>query len=123
MLTGTPGSAAVRRLVERALELWRLTDRREEALIIASELTENVAKHTGDGGRFKIRRRNGSVRFEVMDTSTVPPLLRSVDELAPGGRGLVLVQAFATRWGVRRHRGGKVVWAELDLAYQVDEIA
>lgn len=33
-----------------------------------------------------------------------------------GGRGLHLVASLAHRWGCRATVGGKVVWAELDLA-------
>ncbi|BDH15727.1 hypothetical protein HOK021_69060 [Streptomyces hygroscopicus] len=33
-----------------------------------------------------------------------------------GGRGLVLVDVMAVRWGVTEHTGpGKTVWAEVDL--------
>jgi hypothetical protein len=31
------------------------------------------------------------------------------------GRGLAIVSALASRWGVRRLRDAKEVWAELDL--------
>jgi hypothetical protein len=31
------------------------------------------------------------------------------------GRGVLLVDALATRWGVDQRAGGKTVWFELDL--------
>jgi hypothetical protein len=43
------------------------------------------------------------------------PALRSADYADQFGRGLVIVHAFAARWGVEALTVGKTVWAELEL--------
>ena len=43
------------------------------------------------------------------------PLRRARDLEAPGGRGLELLDALASRWGTLGGPGGRVVWFELDL--------
>jgi anti-anti-sigma factor len=81
--------------------------------LIVSELVLNTITHTGGGGCVSIwRTSDGStVRVEVEDDSPrFPPLDGSLLEHR---RGLLLVDRCATRWGVRQHDHGKVVWAEL----------
>jgi hypothetical protein len=67
------------------------------------------------------------VRVQVADGGVDPPRARPVPRTndadggdaqsvpdAPGGLGLALVTALATRWGFEQRRGdGKVVWFEL----------
>jgi hypothetical protein len=44
----------------------------------------------------------------------VVPVIQDVVPLRqPGGRGLRIVQALATSWGVERTAGGKRCWVEL----------
>ena len=81
--------------------------------LIVTELVLNTINHTNGGGCVSIwRSADGStVRVEVADESRrFPPLDRSVMETS---RGLLLVDRSATRWGVRQHEHGKIVWAEL----------
>jgi anti-sigma regulatory factor (Ser/Thr protein kinase) len=58
------------------------------------------------------------IRVEVSDTNPALPVrLAPAPADADGGRGLLLVDALASRWGVTERTGpGKTVWAELDLA-------
>jgi hypothetical protein len=52
------------------------------------------------------------LRAEVRDGSAVNPLPREPDE--HGGRGVLILDALASRWGVFGHPGaGKTVWFEL----------
>ena len=44
-----------------------------------------------------------------------PPQRRAHDLEAPGGRGLELLDALASRWGALGGPEGRVVWFELDL--------
>jgi anti-anti-sigma factor len=43
------------------------------------------------------------------------PLLRHFDRAAVTGRGLLVVEALADRWGVEPDEAGKTVWFELEL--------
>jgi hypothetical protein len=58
------------------------------------------------------------LRVEVGDTSHRMPIAGVTadgDEESTSGRGLVLVDALATRWGVVSEGLNKLVWAEFDL--------
>jgi hypothetical protein len=89
---------------------------------IVAELAANAVTHGRTAGRdFEVRLARGAdlIRIEVIDTrpdrlpqaprDSAPPPLDS-----PGGRGLLLVAAYADRWGwAVRDRYTKVVWAEV----------
>ncbi|WP_434598512.1 ATP-binding protein [Streptomyces sp. A5-4] len=54
------------------------------------------------------------LRLEVWDPSTTKPRVRPATHDEVGGRGMLLVAAFADRWGVQSpEEGGKIVWLEL----------
>ncbi|GAB1513083.1 ATP-binding protein [Actinophytocola sp. KF-1] len=87
----------------------------DDAVLVADELVSNALQHggaprscrmflTGDGAR---------LRIEVDDSSPRDPEIRTPDHT--GGRGLILVDRLASRWGFDRHVDHKTVWAELTL--------
>jgi hypothetical protein len=43
-------------------------------------------------------------------------VVAELDQDAPRGRGIRIVQGLAARWGVDDHEDGKRVWAELALS-------
>ena len=112
----TPASAA-RRACERALDGWELSERADDVLLVTTELVQNVAQHTDDGGELHLALHDDTILVEVTDTNPQPPRLQHLDLCKPGGRGLLLIAATARRWGTRpaswAGRTGKVVWAEL----------
>lgn len=57
----------------------------------------------------------GLLRVEVSDAGAGKPEVCTPGEDETGGRGLLLVEALADRWGVRERAYGigKTVWAEL----------
>ncbi|MGA5467545.1 ATP-binding protein [Streptomyces arboris] len=67
------------------------------------------------GVRIVCRERGASLRLEVSDAGGGHPVVRRPGGLETGGRGLLLVEALAYRWGVdERSAGiGKTVWAEV----------
>jgi anti-sigma regulatory factor (Ser/Thr protein kinase) len=112
----TPASSA-RRLAENALQAWDLTERTDDVLLVASELVQNVTKHTDDGGEFRLSLQDDAILIEVTDTNPTLPRQHAPEPHVAGGRGLLLITAVARRWGSRPaawagHKG-KVVWAEL----------
>ncbi|WP_213004653.1 alpha/beta fold hydrolase [Paractinoplanes toevensis] len=113
---GTP-TAQARRLAERVLHDWNMTDRTEEVLLVTTELVQNVAKHTADGGELRLRRQDDSILIEVTDSDPQLPQLKRTPPTVAGGRGLLLVAATARQWGSRpvrwAGRAGKIVWAEI----------
>jgi hypothetical protein len=56
------------------------------------------------------------LRIGVLDGSAVLPVVQELSLERPRGRGLLMVQAIAERWGSEEHQGGKRVWFELGLA-------
>ncbi|MEU9363161.1 ATP-binding protein [Streptomyces avermitilis] len=88
-----------------------------EVQLCVSELVANVIRHVGEGTPVRVRvsrREDGGTRIEVTDRDprALPVLLHATDT-DEGGRGLVLLDAVALRWGVEQGVAGKTVWCEL----------
>lgn len=119
-LAATPrGARQARRLAVEKLAAWGVPP--DGPALIVAELAANAVTHGRVPGRdFRIGLvlGDGVLRIEVVDTrGDRVPGLRDADEGAEGGRGLLLVDALADRWGVDRGLTPcKVVWAEVDLA-------
>jgi len=63
-----------------------------------------------------LRRRNGVLILEVADSyQWLMPELRKPADDETSGRGLLIVDALAERWGVRPRDPGKTVWAHLAI--------
>ncbi|MGY3064393.1 anti-sigma regulatory factor (Ser/Thr protein kinase) [Streptomyces sp. TE3672] len=112
---------APRRHVESILTEWRLGGLIDETTLVASELSTNVVNHakgTGDYFELGLRRRNSTLVLEVSDSyQWRMPTLRTptLDDLS--GRGLVIVDAVAAKWGVRPRDPGKTVWVHLTIGH------
>lgn len=119
-LAATPrGARQARRLTVEKLAAWGVPP--DAPALIVAELAANAVTHgrvPGRDFRIGLTLGDGVLRIEVVDTrGDRVPGLRDADEGAEGGRGLLLVDALADRWGVDRGLPpGKVVWAEVDLA-------
>ena len=90
--------------------------RRDVAMLLTSELVTNAILHSATEGDIEVAvdLRGPVVRVEVSDTSSDPPRVRRLDLTATSGRGLALVAALATAWGVERiPNDGKRVWFEV----------
>ncbi|GGV85685.1 hypothetical protein GCM10010294_65330 [Streptomyces griseoloalbus] len=116
-LPGLEESAeAARKLVRTALAAWHLEELTDTAILLVSELVANAVKHTNSRViRVVITRPSERfVRIGVVDRARVlPELAKPSDDLLTSGRGLLLVDALAERWGTDLYRWGKQVWAEL----------
>ncbi len=83
-------------------------------LLVVSELATNAVMHART--RYLVELSvDGLVRVEVTDRSDAWPPLDRVTPYAVGGRGLQVVAALRTRWGIDWLDDGKVVWAEVEL--------
>lgn len=116
-----PATAAIgRKLIRDALAVWHLHDFTDPAALIISELIANAVRHTPcQSIRLLVRRPSTTrVRVGVVDRApTRLPLLGLTDLSGESGRGLLLVDELADRWGYElrgsgRHPWGKEVWAE-----------
>ena len=114
----TPASVGVLRdLTEALLRKWGLDDRIDDAALIVSELATNAVR-TVRGTVIQLTismaRSAPAIVFEMWDQSTERPMPRQAGPDDETGRGLSIVTALASDWGVRHHpEGGKTVWAAL----------
>ncbi|UYQ62853.1 ATP-binding protein [Streptomyces peucetius] len=118
------GARLARRVAVRHLAEWGHpadSDLSCTVALLVAELAGNAVRHGRVPGRdFRLRLALDArrVRVEVSDASSVHP---PTDVRAPAaddvsGRGLVLVDALADRWGVEpRPVVGKTVWAEAEV--------
>ncbi|MFR9797774.1 ATP-binding protein [Streptomyces sp. MS06] len=126
-LSPTPRGARLARLLTSAqLRCWGVP--LEAAEQIVAELAANAVTHgrvPGRDFRLTLYVVAGTLRIEVTDTRgdrrPVGPAQRTgcradVDDDAESGRGLLLVDVLADRWGVAEGpRPRKTVWAEVRL--------
>ncbi|MEU4350159.1 ATP-binding protein [Streptomyces sp. NPDC023838] len=93
----------------------------DAAALIVAELAANAVVHARVPGRdfeLVLILRAGGLRIEVTDTRADkhPVAASAPPPDAESGRGLLLVQALAERWGVAEGAAPrKTVWAELGL--------
>ncbi|WP_405556716.1 ATP-binding protein [Streptomyces sp. NBC_01171] len=113
------GARLARRLAVHQLDQWGHpygTPTSEAVALVVAELAANAVLHGRVPGRdfeLRLQRAPGHIRVEVSDTHPAHPKLPTPDPTAEGGRGLLLVDAVATRWGTAPRTGpGKTVWAE-----------
>ncbi|MEU7281680.1 SpoIIE family protein phosphatase [Streptomyces sp. NPDC045431] len=110
------GLSEARAVVRRALRDWGMREFADDAELVTGELLGNVLLHTEGGAVLTLEvlpepvRR---VRLAVQDRSSAWPRRRSPGEAATGGRGLLLLDALALRWGVEPRGEGKAVWCEI----------
>ncbi|MBT2472317.1 SpoIIE family protein phosphatase [Streptomyces sp. ISL-66] len=113
------GLSEARYALRQALRDWGMPELADDVELAAGELLVNALLHT-DGGAVltmevlpePVRR----IRLWVKDRSSVWPRRRTPGESATTGRGLLLVDALATHWGVESRGEGKAVWCEFDAA-------
>ena len=100
------------------LREWGLTgEAAEPTLLVVTELVSNAAEHGSGPAWLGIEPRGETVRVEVCDGAPEPPLRLPHDPARPRGRGLSLVEAVSSRWGVTDDPPGKVVWAEVPTTW------
>lgn len=89
----------------------------DDAELIVSELVTNAVVHRGDGvgpdAMVKLIAIEAGLRIEVHDASPLVPVQRAESSGTEHGRGLVIVDGLADRWGWERTAAGKFVWCEL----------
>ncbi|MGW2180270.1 SpoIIE family protein phosphatase [Streptomyces sp. NPDC001732] len=110
------GLSDARTIVRQALTDWDMAELADDAELVTGELLVNVLLHTEGGAVLTLEvlpepvRR---VRLSVQDRSSAWPRRRSPGETATSGRGLLLLDAVATRWGIEPRGEGKAVWCEI----------
>ncbi|MFB6904012.1 ATP-binding protein [Streptomyces bacillaris] len=117
-----PSTAEIGRgLVRDVLGVWHLDCLADRAVLIVTELVANASRHTTCSEiRLTVARPDATrLRVGVVDREPARlPILSQAADDDESGRGLLLVDAVADRWGYELHGSGrrpwgKEVWAEL----------
>ena len=83
--------------------------------LIVSELVTNSVRHSGSDQPVRLRAwlRSSGVKVEIADGGLgFVPAGRRPDHISEGGRGLLILEALAERWGVQSDTRSRV-WFEL----------
>ncbi|MEU5435664.1 ATP-binding protein [Streptomyces sp. NPDC020719] len=106
----------LRNVVRLHLGIWGLPHMIDAAQLCVTELVTNVITHVGPGTptTLAVSMNGGFLRLEVTDPDVrALPTLLAATEGEESGRGMALVDAMATRWGVVLRADVKVTWCEL----------
>jgi serine/threonine-protein kinase RsbW len=115
-LPAVPESAgAARRRVRAALISRGLAGVAEDTQTIASELVANAVQHAGSPVDVALIIAGSVLVIVAADSSPVPPVIKKTSD-GESGRGLIIVDAVADRWGSWPSRAGKAVWAAVRIA-------
>jgi anti-anti-sigma regulatory factor/anti-sigma regulatory factor (Ser/Thr protein kinase) len=83
-----------------------------DACLVITELVANVVRHAGTTMDLTVQRRSRYLHVSVRDYDHHPArLVGPVAAHEPGGRGLLIVEAFSSNWGCVPTTDGKVTWA------------
>ncbi len=108
-----PGTA--RRWARSVLGRWSLANDGllDDVALVVTELANNAVLHARSTFVVDVRTDVDLVRISVRDASLSMPTLGAPGVMERFGRGLGIVAALATSWGVEADADGKVVWAQL----------
>jgi anti-sigma regulatory factor (Ser/Thr protein kinase) len=112
------GVGRARAWVRATLGRWQLTQLAESVELATSELVSNAVKHAHGEEPVPVllAYAAGTLRLEVRDGDPLNlPALAVPMPTAGSGYGLLLVQTYSDRWGVRQMARGKAVWCEFDI--------
>ncbi|GAA3229593.1 ATP-binding protein [Nonomuraea helvata] len=118
-LSPIPASVPVaRKWVRQLLDRWDLAVFKWRTELLVTELFTNAIKHACTGGATVtglVMYAGGTLRVEVHDRDTNHlPVRRQAPPGNASGHGLLIVETYADRWGVRLNETSKAVWCELD---------
>ncbi len=108
-------AARARKFVAQTLESWGYDDAIADAELLVSELVTNAILHARSPAIVNIAKEKTGLRVAVCDSSTAPPRVRDYGPSAVTGRGMLLVDRIARRWGVDMNGNGKCVWFEVAM--------
>ncbi|GAA0446650.1 hypothetical protein Ade02nite_86010 [Paractinoplanes deccanensis] len=113
-----PAVGAARRsreLITESCGRWECPELAGPACIVVTEMVNNVVAHARTSMNVLLATHGDGMSVAVRDRSATVPSFHGgpVPVTAYGGRGMLLIDSVATRWGSLRLDGGKVVWALL----------
>jgi CheY-like chemotaxis protein len=105
---------AARAFVAQKIRDWNLGSILDDALLVVSELAANAVTHADSACQLRVSLHPTTLRIDVIDTGSGTPEPQPASNTSEHGRGLHLVDALTSAWGLEVVPGrGKLVWAEL----------
>jgi anti-sigma regulatory factor (Ser/Thr protein kinase) len=86
----------------------------DDTLIVVDEPVSNSVVHAATPIVVTLEYAAGTCRCAVTDRCASGPMPRLLERADGSGRGLRIVNAIATSWGVERSDAGTTVWVEVD---------
>ncbi|MCL3862373.1 ATP-binding protein [Actinotalea sp. K2] len=109
--------AATRSWVDEQLGTAGLSEHESATVrLLTSELVTNGIEHAANPLELRLLLRDTQIRLELFDGTSSVPVLRDPTPTDLDGRGVLLIDRLASRWGADDTPSGKVVWWELDCA-------
>ncbi|GAA0541072.1 ATP-binding protein [Paractinoplanes ferrugineus] len=101
-----------RELISGACSEWGRAELAGSACIVVTELVNNVVQHAHTEMTLLLAVHGEAVSVAVRDHSAgVPSFTGAPAPTSYGGRGMLLIDSVASRWGSLPLTDGKVVWA------------
>ena len=114
LATGPAAVAEAREQVRAAITAWDVPVDPDVAILLTSELVTNAVRHeAGQTVTLFITCTYGHFRVDVHDTSRFFPVLLDPSAEDENGRGLMLVDTLAAKWGCDLTPEGKAVYFTL----------
>lgn len=85
----------------------------QAAGLMTSEVVSNAILYGNGRITLGVEVDRRCCRVEVGDNGRRQPRVQGADESAEGGRGMLIVDALASDWGVTDRPTGKIVWFEV----------
>jgi anti-sigma regulatory factor (Ser/Thr protein kinase) len=113
-LVPEPRSArTARAFVDDHVRAYVAPETADTAVLLTSELVTNVVVHARTPMRLHLDLTEHGIRVAVADDAPRVPKARETHQGRLTGRGMNLVAALASEWGVEPCPTGKTVWFEL----------
>jgi anti-sigma regulatory factor (Ser/Thr protein kinase) len=110
-------TAAARAIVDEACRAWNLSGVVDVAQLVVTELVSNVIQHAHTEMEVSVAVRELYLHLSVRDRSFDTPRRGGGDDgvMREDGRGMLVIEALSSAWGMTPTDDGKVVWATLRI--------
>lgn len=102
-----------REFVRETLAIWGRKDLEAPATLAVSELVTNAILHASSETRITLINHGDSIQLRVHDDDSNSPRRRSAGPDDTCGRGIMLVEALSSHWGIENEVPGKTVWLDI----------
>ncbi len=104
---------AARSFLREVLPESAQADLTDVILLLVTELVTNAVIHARTSIHVQVAVDSQRVRIDVQDDAPDPPVRKSASSESLNGRGLLLLDRLADRWGFEPNPSGKTVWFEV----------